>query len=428
MKTFTRVLKRYFQSLNIPKNIDIYDVQMDSKKVSENTLFIAINNGNNYIEEAINRGASWIISDNPKYFSTHEKVIKVESSIETLQNLAKLYRAALGLKVIAITGSEGKTTTKDLVFGVLSKKYKTKKTLGNYNNQIGLPYTILQLQDDDEIVVLEMGMSALGEIERLSEIAAPNFGIITNIGDSHLEYLKNRDNVFLAKTEILRYIEEKNVLTFGDDPYFEKLKTVKVGFNKINDYLIKDFVETYEGGNFILNDEKYFVPLNGKYNSINASFAIAMGKKNGMSYEEIRDSLLNVSITGMRFQKIEKGEVLYINDAYNASPVSMEASLGAFLSLPIDRKKIVVLGDALELGENEIDYHVQIIKTALECNFFEVFVYGERMKKASNIVKSSKVKCFESKSLIKEKIISLGSVAVLLKGSRGMKLEEIICD
>ncbi|MEG2960405.1 MAG: UDP-N-acetylmuramoyl-tripeptide--D-alanyl-D-alanine ligase [Cetobacterium sp.] len=428
MKTFTELLKRYFQNLNILKDIIITNVQMDSKKVSENSLFIAINNGNKYIEEAINRGASLVISDNPGQFFDHEKVVKVENSIETLQEIAKLYREALGLKVVAITGSEGKTTTKDLVYGVLSKKYKTKKTLGNYNNQIGLPYTILQLEDDDEVAVLELGMSALGEIDRLSEIAAPNFGIITNIGDSHLEYLINRDNVFLAKTEILKYVEKNNVLVFGDDPYLKDLDTLKIGFDKNSDYLVKDFVETYKGAEFKVNDREYFIPLNGKYNSLNATFAIAMGQILGMSYEEIKNSLIDISITGMRFQKIEKEEILYINDAYNASPVSMEAALNTFLSLPIDRKKIVVLGDALELGEEEIKYHMQIIKKAIECDFSEIFVYGERMKKASDLIKSSKVKHFESKVSIREKIKNLGSVAVLLKGSRGMKLEEIICD
>ncbi|MEG2437712.1 MAG: UDP-N-acetylmuramoyl-tripeptide--D-alanyl-D-alanine ligase, partial [Cetobacterium sp.] len=277
-----------------------------------------------------------------------------------------MYREALGLKVVAITGSEGKTTTKDLVYGVLSKKYKTKKTLGNYNNQIGLPYTILQLEDDDEVAVLELGMSALGEIDRLSEIAAPNFGIITNVGDSHLEYLINRDNVFLAKTEILKHVDKNNVLVFGDDPYLKNLNTLKIGFNKNSDYLIKDFVETYEGAEFKLNDDEYFIPLNGKHNSLNASFAIAMGQILGMDYQEIKNSLIDISITGMRFQKIQKEEVLYINDAYNASPVSMEAALNTFLSLPIDKKKIVVLGDALELGEEEIKYHMQIIKKAIE--------------------------------------------------------------
>lgn len=427
LKTFTEVLLNYFQKLNInlPKNLEINNIQMDSKKVEKGSLFIAINNGYNYIDEALKKGAELIICDKSPT-NESEKIIKVLNSIDFLQDIAKLYREKLCIKIIAVTGSEGKTTTKDLIHGVLSTKYKTQKTLGNYNNQIGLPFTLLQLKESDEIVVLEMGMSNLGEIDLLSKIAKPNYAVITNIGDSHLEFLKNRDNVFKAKTEVLNYVDKNNTLVYGDDFYLRNLEALKIGFENKNNYIINNFVESYEGVNFFLNDERYFVSLNGLYNVINASFAIALGKIFGMSYDEIKNALKNIKITSMRFEKIEKNKILFINDAYNASPVSMKMALNAFASLPLKKKKIVVLGDALELGDKEIEYHVDILKEALKYEFNEVFIYGERMKKASEKLNNPKIIHFTKKEDIRDELNKTENVAVLLKGSRGMKLEEII--
>lgn len=427
LKTFTEVLLNYFQKLNInlPKNLEINNIQMDSKKVEKGSLFIAINNGYNYIDEAFKKGAELIICDKSPT-NESEKIIKVLNSIDFLQDIAKLYREKLCIKIIAVTGSEGKTTTKDLIHGVLSTKYKTQKTLGNYNNQIGLPFTLLQLKESDEIVVLEMGMSNLGEIDLLSKIAKPNYAVITNIGDSHLEFLKNRDNVFKAKTEVLNYVDKNNTLVYGDDFYLRNLEALKIGFENKNNYIINNFVESYEGVNFFLNDERYFLSLNGLYNVINASFAIALGKIFGMSYDEIKNALKNIKITSMRFEKIEKNKILFINDAYNASPVSMKMALNAFASLPLKKKKIVVLGDALELGDKEIEYHVDILKEALKYEFNEVFIYGERMKKASEKLNNPKIIHFTKKEDIRDELNKTENVAVLLKGSRGMKLEEII--
>ena len=427
LKTFTEVLLNYFQKLkiNLPKNIDIKNIQMDSKKVENGSLFIAINNGYNYIDEALKRGAELIICDK-KSMVESEKIIEVLDSIKFLQEISTLYREKLNVKIIAVTGSEGKTTTKDLIHGVLSSKYRTQKTLGNYNNQIGLPFTLLQLKDEDEIAVLEMGMSNLGEIDLLSKIAKPNYAVITNIGDSHLEFLKNRDNVFKAKTEVLKYVDKKNVLVYGDDFYLQKLEVIKIGFEKNNNYIIKNSSEIYEGINFLLNEENYFVPLNGLYNVVNASFAIALGKIFKMSYNEILNALKNIKITSMRFEKIIKNDILFINDAYNASPVSMKMALKAFSSIPLEKRKIVVLGDALELGDKEIEYHVDILKEALKYEFNEVFIYGERMKKASEKLNNPKIIHFTKKEDIRDELNKTENVAVLLKGSRGMKLEEII--
>lgn len=406
--------------------IDIKNVVMDSRKVNKEDLFFAINNGNNYIDEVLKNGASIVIAD--RYLGNDERVFKVDNSVEFMQKLAKEYRKSLGLKVIAITGSNGKTTTKDMIYSVLSKKYITKKTEGNYNNHIGLPFTILQLKEKDQVVVLEMGMSGFNEIDLLSSIAQPDIGVITNIGDSHLEFLKTRENVFKAKTELLNYISSENLYIVGDDPYLKKLSGNKIGFDRENNFVIEDFVDEDNGMKFTIDNQVYNLNLNGKHNGLNAGMAIAIGKRFGLTYEEIKDGLKNLELTPMRFQKIEKEKIVYINDAYNASPISMEFSLNTFDKLYNNIKKILILGDMLELGEKEIEFHKNIIEKALKIKSDKIYLYGERMRKAYDLLaKDDKIKCFSNK----EEIINLinnetEKVAVLLKGSRGMKLEEII--
>ena len=408
-------------------NLDrIENVVMDSRKVQKGDLFFAINNGNQYINEVLEKGASIVVADN--YLGDDKRVFKVPNTVEFMQKLAKEYRKALGLKVIAITGSNGKTTTKDMIYSVLSRKYITKKTEGNYNNHIGLPFTILQLKEKDEIVVLEMGMSGFGEIDLLSSIAKPDIGVITNIGDSHLEFLKTRENVFKAKTELLNYVFSENTYIIGDDQYLKNVAGNKIGFNRENNFVIEDFIDSNDGMSFKVENSEYTLNLNGKHNALNAGIAIAIGKRFDLTSEEIKEGLKNLHLTPMRFQKIEKENLIYINDAYNASPISMEYSLNTFDKLYNNMKKIVVLGDMLELGEKEIEFHREIIEKALSIKCDKIYLYGERMKKAYDLLeKNDKIRCFNDKEDIVKLIASeTEKVAVLLKGSRGMKLEEII--
>lgn len=408
-------------------NLDrIENVVMDSRKVQKGDLFFAINNGNKYIDEVLEKGASIVVADN--YLGDDKRVFKVLNTVEFMQKFAKEYREALGLKVIAITGSNGKTTTKDMIYSVLSKIYITKKTEGNYNNHIGLPFTILQLEEKDEVVVLEMGMSGFGEINLLSSIAKPDIGVITNIGDSHLEFLKTRENVFKAKTELLNYVSSENTYIIGDDPYLKNVIGNKIGFNRENNFVIEDFIDSNDGMIFKVENSEYTLNLNGKHNALNAGMAIAIGKRFGLTSEEIKEGLKNLHLTPMRFQKIEKEDVIYINDAYNASPISMEYSLNTFDKLYNNMKKIVVLGDMLELGEKEIEFHREVIEKALSIKSNKIYLYGERMKKAYDLLeKNDKIRCFNDKEDIVKLIANeTEKIAVLLKGSRGMKLEEII--
>lgn len=430
MKTLTKILQDRFK---LDKIEEISKVVMDSRKIERNSLFFAINNGNNYIDEVLEKGASLVIADN--YIGEDKRVIVVKDSIETMHEIAQKYRKALNIKVIGITGSNGKTTTKDMIYSVLSQKYRCKKTEGNYNNHIGLPFTILQLEDNDEISVLEMGMSGFGEIDRLCEIAQPDYGVITNIGDSHLEFLKTRENVFKAKGEIIKYINPNNLIIFGDDFYLKKVVGISVGFEENSKIQIKNFLEDDRGIKFNLmlkeenNSFKYSLNLNGKHNCINGAMAVTIGKCFGLSDIEIQNGLENLNLTPMRFQKIERGETIYINDAYNASPISMRYSLETFDNLYNERVKIAVLGDMLELGENEIEYHKEVIEKALNIKIDRLYIYGERMLEAYRRMKENKkVIATLDKTFIKQSIQTENTIlkAVLLKGSRGMKMEEII--
>ena len=434
LKDFSEILKR--EKLNelmfeeFSKKVQIKNVVMDSRKVIKGSLFFAINNGNSYVKDVLDKGASLVIADNTDI--KDERVIKVTDTIATMQDLATKYRKKLDIQVVGITGSNGKTTTKDIVYSLLSTKAKTLKTEGNYNNHIGLPYTLLNVTDEEKFVVLEMGMSSLAEIKRLGEISGPNYAIITNIGDSHIEFLKTRDNVFKAKTELLEFVDKENTFVCGDDEYLGKLDVNKVGFNENNTYKIESYEFSNKDSKFILDGKEYEMPLLGKHNISNTAIAIELAKKIGLTDEEIQKSLKEVKISNMRFQEIKIGNDIYINDAYNASPMSMKAAIDTLNEIYDDKYKIAILGDMLELGENEIDYHIDVLNYLLDKKIKLVYLYGERMKKAYDIFMKNRSEEYRfwyyptKKGIVESlKNIKMEKV-ILLKASRGIKLEEII--
>ena len=434
LKDFSEILKR--EKLNelifeeFSKKVQIKNVVMDSRKVIEGSLFFAINNGNSYVKDVLDKGASLVIADNTDI--KDKRVIKVTDTIATIQDLATKYRNKLDIQVVGITGSNGKTTTKDIVYSLLSVKAKTLKTEGNYNNHIGLPYTLLNVTDEEKFVVLEMGMSSLGEIRRLGEISSPNYAIITNIGDSHIEFLKTRDNVFKAKTELLEFVEKENTFVCGDDEYLGKLDVNKVGFNENNTYKIESYEFSNKGSKFILDGKEYEMSLLGKHNISNTAIAIELAKKIGLTDEEIQKGLKEIKISNMRFQEIKIGNDIYINDAYNASPMSMKAAIDTLNEIYNDKYKIAILGDMLELGENEVDYHMDVLNYLLDKKIKLIYLYGERMKKAYDIFMKNKSEeyrfwYYPTKEGIVESLknIKMDKV-ILLKASRGIKLEEII--
>ena len=434
LKDFSEILKR--EKLNelifdeFSKKVKIKNVVMDSRKVTEGSLFFAINNGNSYVKDVLDKGASLVIADNTDI--KDKRVIKVSDTVASMQDLATKYRKKLDVQVVGITGSNGKTTTKDIVYSLLSVKAKTLKTEGNYNNHIGLPYTLLNVTDEERFVVLEMGMSSLGEIRRLGEISSPDYAIITNIGDSHIEFLKTRDNVFKAKTELLEFVNKENTFVCGDDEYLGKLDVNKIGFNENNTYKIESYEFSNKGSKFILDGKEYEMSLLGKHNISNTAIAIELAKKIGLTDEEIENGLKEIKISNMRFQEIKIGEDIYINDAYNASPTSMKAAIDTLNEIYNDKYKIAILGDMLELGENEVDYHMDVLNYLLDKKIKLIYLYGERMKKAYDIFMKNKSEeyrfwYYPTKEGIVESLknIKMDKV-ILLKASRGTALEDII--
>ena len=434
LKDFSEVLKR--EKLNellfeeFSKKVQIKNVVMDSRKVTEGSLFFAINNGNSYVKDVLDKGVSLVIADNTDV--KDERIVKVSNTIATMQDLATKYRKKLDIQVIGITGSNGKTTTKDIVYSLLSAKAKTLKTEGNYNNHIGLPYTLLNVTDEEKFVVLEMGMSSLGEIRRLGEISSPDYAIITNIGDSHIEFLKTRDNVFKAKTELLEFVNKENTFVCGDDEYLAKLDVNRIGFNDNNNNKIESYEFSDKGSKFILDGKEYKISLLGKHNISNTAIAIELAKKIGLTDEEIQSGLKEIKISNMRFQEIKIGEDIYINDAYNASPTSMKAAIDTLNEIYNDKYKIAILGDMLELGENEVDYHIDVLNYLLDKKIKLIYLYGERMKKAYDIFMKNKSEeyrfwYYPTKEGIVESLKNIRmEKVILLKASRGTALEDII--
>ena len=409
------------------KILNIGNVQMDSRKIEKDDIFFALNSGKNYIQQVLEKGASLVICDDKKW-EGHEKVVVVEDTLKAMQEIAKEYRKSLPVKIIGVVGSNGKTTTKDIVYSVLSSKYKCVKTEGNYNNHIGVPYTLLQIKENDEFAVVEMGMSSRGEIKFLCETALPDYGIITNIGDSHLEFLLNRENVFIEKSEIKNYVDKDRLIIFGDDFYLKNLNGIKVGFEKNNNFIIENYTETSEGVSFEIEKEKYNFKMNGKHNCINAAFGTVIGKIAGLSYEEIERGLENCKVTPMRFQKVEKNGIKYINDSYNASPVSMRYSLETLADAYKGISKIAVLADMGELGKDELKYHIEVLEYAVALDIEKIIVFGNIMKEAAEKIENrEKLIIAETKEEIKNIIRKdFADRVVLIKGSNFNHLWEIM--
>lgn len=427
MKKLTEIITKIL--LVEDKNFKISSVKMDSRKIEKNDVFFALNNGKNYIEEVLKKGASLVICDDKKWLG-HKKVKVVENTLLTMQNIACEYRKSLSTKIIGVVGSNGKTTTKDIIYSILSSKYKCVKTEGNYNNHIGVPYTLLQIKENDEYAVIEMGMSSKGEIKTLCDIALPDYGVITNIGDSHLEFLLNRENVFIEKSEIKNYVSNDRLIVFGDDFYLKNLNAIKVGFDEKNNFIIKNYEETEKGVNFEIEGKTYSFIMNGKHNCINASMCVTLGKIIGLSNAEIQKGLENSIITPMRFQRIEKNGIKFINDSYNASPISMKYSLQTFNDIYKDLKKIAVLADMGELGKDELRYHEEVLSFAVSLKIEKIIILGDIMKKAySSLSKENKEKIIiaetkeEIKNIIKKEFADR---IILLKGSNFNHLWEIM--
>ncbi len=423
----------------------VTSVSTDTRTIEKDALFIAINgerfDGNDYIGQAAQNGAAAAISDRlPGSVRADIPIIYVEDARTAQLALARHYRDKFSVKLCGVTGSVGKTSTKDMIYAVLAAKYRTLKTEGNFNNDIGLPRTLFRLDEEYGAAVIEMGMSGLGEISVLSKASHPDCAVITNIGWCHIENLKTRENILKAKLEILDGMDSENapLIVCGDDEYLSGLnmenigahRLVKYGFNAENDVYASNIEHIDGGERFTLNYRggKYAarVPVVGEHHILNALAAFAVGIEFGMSVHEIISAFMSYRASGMR-QKIEKrGDVTVILDCYNASPTSMKSALNVLSTM--NGRKIAVLGDMLELGEKSRELHAGLAEFSGLAD--EFFLYGEEMtalrdelsKKGVRVTQSADKEKL-SEELLKE--IKSGDV-ILFKGSRGMKMEEIV--
>ncbi|SFB24261.1 MULTISPECIES: UDP-N-acetylmuramoyl-tripeptide--D-alanyl-D-alanine ligase [unclassified Bacillus (in: firmicutes)] len=427
----------------------VHGVTIDSRKIEKGNLFVPFKgekvDGHQYVEDAIKNGAAAAFwqEDVPNP-PMHLPILIVKDCLIALQELAKSYRQQLSVKVIGITGSNGKTTTKDMMANLLSIQFKVKKTEGNYNNHIGLPLTVLQLEEDTEMAVLEMGMSGKGEIEFLTKLAQPDVTIITNIGESHLLDLGSRDGIAEAKLEIAEGLSDGGLLVYnGDEPlltervnkFGERIRLQAFGRNE-NNYVYPIDIEQSDSGNHFninLSEVRFFLPVLGTHNILNALAAMLVAKDLGIPFEKMNEGLSSLKLTQMRMELVEgaNGEKI-INDAYNASPTSMKAAIDLVSNLPGYKKKILVLGDMLELGPLEEEFHMQIGESLEGEKIDLLFTYGQLgkliAKGAEKSLGSGKVYVFEDKSALAKELTQKvdGQTLVLVKASRGMKLEDVV--
>lgn len=412
-------------------------ITSDSRKIENGAIFFSLKgenfNGNAYAQMAIENGASYAIVDE-KDFADHERIILVENVLQTLQNLARFHRQKLGIPVLAITGTNGKTTTKELAASVLSKKFKVVYTRGNLNNHIGVPLTLLSMPLDTEFAVIEMGANHPGEIRELCEIALPNFGLITNVGRAHLEGFGSFEGVIQTKTELYRFLETNHGHIFINlaNPILkgkcDKIK--KTGYSTMKD------PEALEGEAVSANPFLIFkvlfpkgwlyikTKLAGRYNLENALAAAAIGQYFGIEPTEIAYAIENYQPDNNRSQMLNTQRNNLLLDAYNANPSSTKAALENFAQLDAP-KKGVILGDMLELGSAARNEHQTIVDLLTTLKLDLVCLTGPNYC-ASQFADG--YHCFrdvvELSLFLKEKNIK--GYLLLIKGSRGMKLETIV--
>lgn len=416
------------------------DFQIDSRKVKENSVFIALEgtqvDGHEFIKIAFEKGASVCVvsknwfAENKVNFQNKNFVVG-ENSLAALQELAKIYRAELTTKVIGLTGSNGKTTTKDLLFEVLSKKFKTYKTPGNFNNHIGLPLAILEIPEETEIAVIEIGANHVGEIAELCRIAQPEFGLITNIGRSHIGEFGSEENILKAKTELFRWLEKSGGKAFvnSDDLRLVSLSprsSITYGTKRKADFFgVVHKLPTNSNPVFSVNSGKEIkLKTLGEHNILNALSAFAIGSEFGISEDKIISVLENFNGVSGRFTIKNISGVNFIDDTYNSNPESTFAALETLKKFP-KGKKIAVLGEMLELGEFTKELHSEVGRKAKELGIRLVLTFGENAK---FIAENSGGIHFASKEKLVERLrqeVSEGDF-VLVKGSRGMKMEEVI--
>jgi len=397
--------------------------------------------GHDFIAQAIKNGAMGIITSRHDIIvPVNIMVILVSDTLLALQDLARFHRQRFSIPIVAITGSNGKTTTKDMTAAILASRFNVLKTEANYNNEIGLPLTLLQLTAEHEVAVVEMGMRGKGQIRQLANIALPTVAVITNVGETHIELLGSIEEIAAAKAELLQFIPKDGLIILnGDDPYVAKM-TQQVNsrltlFGLEQGAIRADHIHTDPKGMYFdchcaQGDFSAYMPTVGRHNIYNGLAAIAVGLEVGLNFEEICRGLSTFTASPMRLHIEEMGNYIVINDAYNASPMSMSAAIDTLVAVAKNRK-VAVLGDMLELGHIKVEAHRQIGEKLAQCHVDIVVTVGPL---AYHIAEAAHdhgihdaIACDGHDAAIEtlKKIIKPGDT-VLIKGSRGMKMEKMV--
>lgn len=442
--TIKKIAEAVNGQLNCGTEEKISSVSTDTRTIQKGCLFIAIVgekfDGHQFISKAFEEGASAVISSVP--VDTDRPVILVEDTRKAYGDLAAYYRSLFPVYLVGVTGSVGKTSTKEMIYTVMSEKYKVLKTQGNFNNDIGLPRTLLELNESHTGAVIEMGMSALGEISYLSKIACPDLGVITNIGVSHLENLGTRDRILQAKLEILDGMSDsaKLILNHDNDKLASLADIMKdriryFGIEQDGDVTASEIVQKGDSTEFVIHFENQNYPAKlpaiGIHNVYNALAGFLVGIEIGLLPEQIIKSYENYQNSGMRQNLTEYDGIKVIADCYNASPDSMQAALQVISSVECTGKRIAVLGDMLELGTLSGEFHKKVGKMAAESKIDLLLCYGAE---ALHICEGAKEAGFSQVFHFQDKesmvsyidgILQKGD-AVIFKASRGIRLEQVM--
>lgn len=426
------------------------DVVTDTRRISDGVLFVALSgerfNGEDFAAEAVEKGAAGVLvtkSCPAGKLPKQGAVLMVEDTLRAYQQIARAWRMKFDLPVVAVTGSNGKTTTKDLTAAVLSARGPVCKTQGNFNNEIGLPLTLLGLQEEHTAAVVEIGMRGLHQIEALAPLAAPSIGIVTNVGETHMELLGSIENIAQAKGELVEAIPAGGAVVLNlDDPHVAAMRgKAKEGVRVITYGIEQDADVRGEGirrdgdvTRFMIcwQNERhdYVLPMLGRHNIYNALAAIATGFAMGMTAAEVMKGLRGLETTKMRFERVAHPKYEIINDAYNASPMSMKAAIETLSGMAKGRK-VAVLGDMLELGDISEKAHREVGREVAEHGFSALVTYGEMGKMIASGAKEAGLSnvhaadSHERAAAFLKDILQEGDT-VLFKGSRGMQMEKII--
>lgn len=438
-------IKEIAQVLGISGIVDereISSVEFGSRKIEKDGLFVPLpgtRDGHDFVHAAKENGAIATLWQKERANVPSDLVVlPVEDVTQAFQIIAQYYKQKIAPKTVAITGSNGKTTTKDMTASVLAQKYRTYKTQGNYNNDLGVPYTMLHMPDDTEVLILEMGMDHAGEIHFLSQLGQPDVAAITLIGEAHLENLGSRKNIAKAKMEIVDGLAQDGALFVPADeplltdliaPISQEVQTFGLGQGDLQAEIVN---ETSESTEFEINDASFIIPVLGGYNVKNALIAYGIGRYFGLSMEQIKNGLAQVELTKNRTQWLQaKNGAKLLSDVYNANPTAMRLVLESFGRLTLPGRRIAVLADMLELGPDSSAMHASMAEAIV--GFYDfVYLYGEQMQALANRLTELNVP--HAYFIPAQRQAFLEQVqkeiqptdSVILKGSNGMQLSELV--